>query len=145
MAISKAREIYEGVKGWIDKVIDLFNQIVSAAQRAIDKAREAFSAGMNAGKRQFGGPVSAASNYVVGEAGAEGFTPQTAGYITPHGAYAPIGMKGGGGGPTIQFIINADMIINSPAERRGLAEAIYADLVTLARSQNMTVAEMMGG
>ncbi len=143
-AISKAKEIYEGVKGWIDKVIDLFNQIVAAAQRAIDKAREAFSAGMNAGKRQFGGPVSAAASYVVGEAGMEGFTPQTAGYITPHGAYAPTAQKGGGG-PTIQFIINADMIVNSPAERRSLAEALYQDLVTLARSQNMSVAELMGG
>lgn len=143
-AVSKAMEIYYGVKGWIEKVIDLFNQIVSAAQNAINKAKEAFSLGFNSGKRQFGGPVSAASSYTVGEAGAEGFTPQTAGYITPHGAYAD-SRGNGGGGPTIQFIINADMIINSPTERRSLAEAIYRDLVTLARSQNMTVAEMMGG
>ncbi len=143
MAIAKAREIYEGVKGWIDKVIDLFNQIVAAAQNAINKAKEAFSLGREQGKRQFGGPVSAAASYMVGEAGTEQFTPQTAGYITPHGKYAD--SRAGGGGPTIQFIINADLIVNSPTERRGLAEALYTDLVTLARSQNMTVAEMLGG
>lgn len=142
-AIAKAKEIYEGVKGWIDKVIQLFNDIVGAAQNAINKAREAATAGFNVGKRQFGGPVSGASSYIVGEAGQEQFTPQTAGYITPHGKYESKGS--GSGGPTIQFIINADLIVNSPTERRNLAEAIYGDLVTLARSQNMTVAEMMGG
>lgn len=143
-AWNKAKEIYEGVKVWIDKVVDLFNQIVSAAQRAIDKSREAFSAGFDQGRRQFGGPVSAANSYTVGEAGQETFTPQTAGYITPHGAYAGVGARGGGG-PIIQFIINADMIINSPGERRSLAEALYQDLMVVARSHNMTVAEYMGG
>lgn len=142
-AISKAKEIYEGVKVWITQVIDLFNQIVAAAQNAINKAKEAFSLGRNSA-RQFGGPVSSASQYVVGEAGMEGFTPQTAGYITPHGAYANTEQKGGGG-VTIQFIINSDLIINSPNERRSIAEALYTDLVTLARSQNLTVAELLGG
>ena len=141
-AINKAKEIYEGVKGWFDKIIGFFRDIIDWAGKAISKAGEAASAGFNAGKRQYGGPVSAASAYVVGEAGAEGFTPQTAGYITPHGAYASKG--GGRGGNTIQFIINASLIVNSPTERRNLAEALYKDLATLARSQNMTVAELMG-
>lgn len=141
-AINKAKEIYDGVKGWFDKIIGFFRDIIDWAGKAISKAGEAASAGFNAGKRQYGGPVSAASAYVVGEAGAEGFTPQTAGYITPHGAYASKG--GGRGGNTIQFIINASLIVNSPTERRNLAEALYKDLATLARSQNMTVAELMG-
>lgn len=141
-AVNKAKEIYEGVKGWFDKIIGFFKDIIDWAGKAISKAGEAASAGFNAGKRQYGGPVSSASAYVVGEAGAEGFTPQTAGYITPHGAYAPKG--GGRGGNTIQFIINASLIVNSPTERRSLAEALYKDLATLARSQNMTVAELMG-
>lgn len=141
-AINKAKEIYDGVKGWFDKIIGFFRDIIDWAGKAISKAGEAASAGFNAGKRQYGGPVSAASAYVVGEAGAEGFTPQTAGYITPHGAYASKG--GGRGGNTIQFIINASLIVNSPTERRSLAEALYKDLATLARSQNMTVAELMG-
>jgi len=141
-AVNKAKEIYDGVKGWFDQIIKFFKDIISFADTAIQKAGQAASAGFNAGKRQYGGPVSAASGYVVGEAGAEGFTPQTAGYITPHGAYAG---RGQGNGGTVQFIINASTIINSANERRNLAEALYKDLVTLARSQKMTVAELLGG
>lgn len=143
-AISKAREIYDGVKEWFDKIAGFFGEIISKASEAIGKAREAFNIGQNAGKnRQFGGPVSAATAYTVGEVGPEGFTPQVAGHITPNGQYAPIAEKGGGGS-TIQFIINADTIVNSPLERRSFAEAIYKDLVVLARSQNTSVAELFG-
>lgn len=141
-AVSIIIDTYNSLKGWADKILGILRDIVDWAGNAINKAREAVSAGFNAGKRQYGGPVSAASAYIVGEAGAEGFTPQTAGYITPHGAYASKG--GGGGGNTIQFIVNTSMVINSPTERRSLAEALYKDLATLARSQNMTVAELFG-
>lgn len=143
-AVQIAQDMYNGVKEWFDKIIGFFGDIISKAGEAISKAREAFSVGQNAGKnRQFGGPVSAATAYTVGEVGPEGFTPQVAGHITPNGQYAPIAEKGGGGS-TIQFIINADTIVNSPLERRSFAEAIYKDLVVLARSQNTSVAELFG-
>lgn len=144
-AINKAKEMYDGVKKWFDGVIGFFKDIYNWAGKALDKANEAFMAGAKQGNkgRQFGGPVSLATGYTVGEVGPEAFTPQVAGYITPHGKYAGKG-NGGGPGTTIQFIINSDMIINSPTERRSLAEALYKDLATLARSQNMTVAELMG-
>lgn len=143
-AVSIITDTYNTLKGWADKIVGILRDIVDWAGNAINKAREAVTAGFNAGKgRQYGGPVSAASAYTVGEAGMEGFTPQTAGYITPNNAYAPKG-GGVGGGTTIQFIINTSMIINSPTERRNLAEALYKDLATLARSQNMSVAELMG-
>jgi len=139
-AVDKAREIYNGVKEWFDKIVGFFNDIIGKASDAINKSREAFSLGRDAGKRQMGGPVSAASQYLVGERGPELFIPQTAGTIIPNGA-----LPKGGGGNTIQFIVNTDMIINSPQERRSLAEAMYRDLVTLARSHNMTVQELLGG
>ena len=138
-AIQKAMEMYEGVKGWFDKIIGFFKDIVNWANQAISKAREAFSINTSP-KRQFGGPVSSATPVIVGEAGPEMFVPQTAGNIIPNNQMG----KGGGSGTTIQFIINTSMIINSPTERRNLAEALYKDLATLARSQNMTVAELMG-
>lgn len=139
-AVSKAEAIYNGVKGWFDKIIGFFNDIIGKANDAFNAAQRAFTSGFSQGKRQFGGPVSAAASYVVGERGPEIFTPQVAGNITPNNE-----SRGGGGpGVTIQFIINSDMIINSPNERRSIAEALYKDLVTLARSQNLSVAELMG-
>lgn len=140
-AIGIAKDLYNGVKEWFDKVIGFFKDIVDWAGKAIGKAGEAASAGYNAGKRQFGGPVNSMQPYMVGEAGPEMFVPQTAGKVVP----AHQSGQGAGGGPVIQFIINSSMIINSPTERRSLAEALYKDLVTLARSQNMSVADMLGG
>ena len=140
-AVSKAREIHDGVKAWFDKIINFFKDIVSWAGQAISKSSEAVSAGFNAGKRQFGGPVRADTPYVVGERGPEIFMPAGAGSIVPNHA----GGGGSGGGTTIQFFVNAETIVNSPTERRGLAEALYKDLRDLARSQNMSVAEYFGG
>lgn len=139
-AIEAARSLYDGVQGWMNRVKQLFEDIISAAQRAIDTARQAFSIGQAQGKRQFGGPVSATSSYLVGEDGPEIFTPSTAGNITPNSSIGK-----GGGGPVIQFIINAENIINSPNERRGLAEALLTDLRMLARSQNLSVSEYLEG
>lgn len=140
-AIGKAREIYSGVKEWFDKIVGFFNDIIGKAGEALSKAKEAFSAGRDMGRRQFGGSVSAASPVIVGEAGAEVFVPSTAGHIIPNNQLSNVG---GGGHTTIVFNINSEMIINSPNERRGIAELLYKDLVTLARAQNTTVAEMLG-
>lgn len=140
-AVGKAKEIYEGVKEWFDKIVGFFKEIISKAGEAANKAGEAFQAGRDIGKRQFGGPVSAASPVLVGEAGPEIMVPQVASNIIPNGQ----GGGRGGGGPNIQFIINADMIINSPTERRNLAEALFKDLVTVARSQNLSVVEILEG
>lgn len=139
-AINAAKSLYEGVLGWINKVKDLFQDIINKAGEAISRATEAFRIGREAGQRQFGGPVSASSPVLVGEKGPEMFVPSTAGRIIPNNQLRDTG----GGGATIQFIINADLIINSPTERRNLAEALYRDLVTLARSQNTTVAKLFG-
>jgi TP901 family phage tail tape measure protein len=139
-AIGIAKQLYDGVKEWFDKVIGFFKDIVDWAGKAIGKAKEAASAGFDAGRRQFGGPVNPLSPVMVGEAGPEMFVPQAAGKIVPAHETGR-----GGGGTTIQFIINSELIVNSPTERRSIAEALYKDLVALARSQNMSVAEMLGG
>jgi tape measure domain-containing protein len=140
-AINMAKSIYDGVAGWFDRIVGFFRDIVNWAGQALGLSSQIASGSYT--KRQSGGAVSASSSYMVGEAGTEGFTPQVAGYITPHGAYASVGAQKSGN--TIQFNIKAGYIINSPMERRNLAEALYKDLVTLAKSQNMNVAEMLGG
>lgn len=140
-AVGKAKQIYDGVKGWFDKIVGFFNDIIGKANDAINKSSQAFSLGVSSGqKRQFGGPVNAFTSYTVGEAGQETFVPQTAGKIVPNHE-----LSRGGGGNNIQFIIQSPMIINSPNERRNIAEALYKDLVTLARSQGMSVQELFEG
>jgi tape measure domain-containing protein len=139
-AVNLAKSMYDGVKEWFEKVVNFFKDIVEWAGKAISKAGEAVSAGFNAGKRQFGGPVNSFQPVLVGEAGPEMFVPQGAGSIVPSHEVSK-----GGGGTTIQFIINSSLIVNSPNERRSIAEALYKDLVALARSQDMSVASMFGG
>lgn len=138
-ANSIMQDMYNTVKGWYDGIVNFLKGIIDWANNAINKVREAATAGFNAGKRQFGGAVNPMNPVVVGEAGAEVFVPQTAGTIIPAHQVGK-----GGGGTTIQFIINSSMIINSPQERRTIAEALYKDLVVLAQSMNMSVAEMLG-
>jgi len=142
IAIKIAMDLFYGVSGWIGQVIKLFAGIIDKANEAIDKSNKAMSLGMKSGsgQRQFGGPVSSASPVLVGERGPEMFVPQTAGRIIPNNQ-----ISGTKSGATIQFIINANTIVNSPTERRSLAEALYKDLVSLARAQNRTVAEVFGG
>lgn len=142
-AISIARSLYDGVREWISKVIDLFNQVISKAGEAISKAREAFSIGRDNAGRQFGGPVAAGVPYTVGEAGPETFVPNVAGKIIPN--HQGGGQASGGGGSTVQFIIQAQTIVNSPTERRSFAEALMADLRAIAKTQGFgSVNEMLG-
>lgn len=140
VAIDKAKQIYEGVKEWFDKIKNFFQDIINMAGEAISKATSAFNVGRSNAGRQFGGPVSSATPMLVGENGPEIFTPSVAGHITPNNQ-----ISASKSGQPIQFIINSNMIINSPSERRSLAEALYTDLLIMARAQNRTVAEMMGG
>lgn len=139
-AVNTAKSLYEGVLGWIDKVKNLFQGIIDKAGEAISRAREAFNLGREAGAREFGGSVSAASPVLVGERGPELFVPQTAGRITPNnqlGGVAP-------GSPQIVLNVNVGTLIASPTERRAFAERLYKDLATVARSQNTSVADLFG-
>ncbi len=138
-AVNAAKDLYNGVSEWLGKVKQFFQDIIDKASEAISKAGQAYEAGKKAGARQFGGPVSMSSPVIVGEKGPELFVPSVAGQIIPNNQ-----MGRANSAPTIQFIINADMIINSPTERRNLAEAIYQDLVKIAKSQNTTVAALFG-
>lgn len=140
-AVEAAKSLWQGVSGWMNQVKQLFQDIINMASEAINKATQAFSMGRDQGKRQFGGPVSSANSYLVGEAGPEIFTPSTAGNITPNNQIG----KGGGSGTTIQFFITAENIVNSPNERRSFAEAILKDLQIIAQSKNLSVSDLLGG
>lgn len=130
VSVKGLSSVFDGLASSIGSVIGKFGEFVSKN-----------IGGAFGGNRQFGGPVRADTPYVVGERGPEIFMPAGAGSIVPNHA----GVGGSGGGTTIQFFVNAETIVNSPTERRGLAEALYKDLRDLARSQNMSVAEYFGG
>ena len=90
----------------IDNIIGYFNGLMSMVNAVMDKARSVasfvsgvISSGASAvsnayssvssvvsGKRATGGSVSGGSSYLVGERGAEIFTPSTGGSITPTGS-----------------------------------------------------------
>lgn len=138
--VQKARVMWEGIQHYFGKIKDMINGVIDRANEAINKIRESLSFGGGGGndQRQFGGPVSAAKTYLVGESGPELFTPSTAGSITPNNKIGVAGQSG----PPLQIIINANNIVNSANERRSFAEAILKDLQTMARAQNINLQEL---
>lgn len=114
-------KLWQGIKDAINApvqyILDKINAIISAVQSAISmmskigvSAGSAVSAVANfAGFRANGGQVTAGSTYVVGERGAELFTPSANGFITPNGAL------GGSGGVTVVF--NNPTVLNEEGAR----------------------------
>jgi hypothetical protein len=92
-------------------------------------------AGVGAGMRAVGGPVSAGSPYIVGERGPELFIPSSSGQVQPNG-------RMGGGGVTVNQNINIST---------GVAQTVRAEVLNLmpqiAESAKAAVADsrMRGG
>ena len=132
-AVGKAEEIYNGVKGWFDKIVGFFNEIIGKAGEAINKAREAFSIGQKAGySKQTGGIV-----------------PGPIGMAVPILAHAgervtPSGLSGGHGGGGITFNVTIGLYAGTETEKRNVAKELYGALAQLAQSQNKSVKELMG-
>lgn len=133
-AVSKAQEIYNGVKGWFDQIVGFFNNIIGKANDAINAANKAFQAGRSAGGKQGGGivpgPIGAPVMQLV-HGGEE---------VVPFGLSSG---RGGGSGVTIQ--VNVGLYAGSETEKRNIAVMMYDALLQLAMSQNKTVQEFMGG
>lgn len=92
-------------------------EAANAAVQAMDRARSAGASGVTSKAavppaRAMGGPVSMGQTYMVGENGAEFFTPGANGFITPQG-------KGGS---------NITININGPVSSRDVAEE-YGNMI----------------
>lgn len=137
-AISIARDMYNGVKEWVDKIIGMFNNIISKAGEALNKAKEAVSEGFKAGfSRQTGGTIPGA----IGEAVP---TLMHAGErVIPAGVGAT--SIGSGGGASINFSVSIGMYAGTETEKRNIARDLYAALLQVAQAQNKSVSELMGG
>lgn len=99
-----AKGVFDAVLGFIKPVIDAVNALFSALSKAASAASSVASsvgksissaASSIAGHKAGGGAVMSGSTYLVGEHGAELFTPSMSGSIVPNGGLA------GGGGITI--------------------------------------------
>lgn len=121
--IETLKEAFKAVFEWIttnvfDPFIKTIEKVISKIQRAIDLAKRVggnISAGIDVvtGKRASGGSVSAGKPYLVGEKGAEIFTPQSFGSITPNNQLA------GAGNMTVVISNNSFMGDEDMAEKVG--------------------------
>lgn len=118
------------VKGFIDGLLVKYDGIIQKAKQAIEVmkqvsgynlAKSAYTkvSGAITGRRASGGLVSAGQNYLVGEKGAEIFSPSTSGRITPNG----------GAGQTININITGNKITNK-REAEALGDLMIRKLKT---------------
>lgn len=70
--------------GWLDLGFQAFSTLLSAGKAAGGAPREGDPSFIGPPRRQHGGPVSAGSAYMVGEAGPELYVPKTSGTIIPN-------------------------------------------------------------
>lgn len=99
------REGWEGVIEIIAKVITYVDSLIEKIKslNVISRASSAISGALGfGGARAEGGSVASGKSYLVGEQGAELFTPSTSGKIIPND-------KLGGGGANVTVIVNGDV------------------------------------
>ena len=108
--ISGFAKLVDMIQGVIDKVKGFINLVT---QNAIVKGIGNFVSSVFGGGKASGGSVNAGTSYLVGEQGAELFTPAVAGKITPLD-------KLGGGGVTNNFTIN----VSGALDQEGVARQI---------------------
>lgn len=96
LAIQGVGSALSAVLNIVGELIDAFRSLVSIGSKIGD-----FVGGVFGGGRASGGAVSAGTTYLVGERGAELFTPSASGYIVPNNA-----LQSTGGGGTINITVN---------------------------------------
>jgi hypothetical protein len=111
-AISGIATWAQNAYNWVQQLISALSKVGGGVAKSIGGSiSSAVSAVSSAvGLKADGGNVSAGSSYIVGEAGAELFTPNTSGYITSNG-------KVGGGGGTIVVNVNGGNYLSEDAAR----------------------------
>lgn len=107
---SAINDAWNYISGIVDSIVNAVSRAISAVKSIgggiISGAVSAVTSVANfAGFRADGGPVTAGKTYMVGERGAEFFTPSSSGFITPAGA----------GGVTIN--INNPTVLNEQGAR----------------------------
>lgn len=117
---------------WLDKLNDKMRETKESG------GFKGFLAGLFVPERQHGGLVSAGRPTVVGERQPEIFVPHTEGRILP----SVPSMQTAGAGVTLN--VSVGMYAGSEIEKRNIAKTLYNSLVMVARSQNKSVAELLG-
>lgn len=124
------RDAVSPVVDLLDRVVALMKRIIDLAGSVIDKiGKVAGVAGSIGGfvggifKREHGGPVTAGSPFLVGEAGPELFVPRMSGNIVPLAAG-----RGRGGGGDVHFHFG-----NYVGDKRELIDVVRTGLADFAR------------
>lgn len=92
--------------------------------------------------RHLGGPVTAGSEYLVGERGPEKFVPRESGTIVPN--HALRGAGGQGQGSNINLTVNVGAYTGTEIEKRKLAHELWRALMDMASSKGMSPQDMLG-
>lgn len=143
--------------GGVIDIVDSFGKHMSVAfgdidlyigdlERAIDKGALVLQqggslAGLSFGtpeKKQMGGPIFSRKPYLVGERGPEIVVPQSSGQVIPN---HKLGISESGS--TINLHVNIGMYAGSEIEKRKVAKALMDAYQDLAKSKNMTAAELL--
>lgn len=126
--------IWDGLTTYMTKWFDnALARITDFVKNAGNKIKNLFSIGYGdkgggvSGERATGGYVSAGSSYLVGEKGAEVFSPTRSGYIIPNN-------KLGGGGTTV--VVN---VAGSVVSERDLAEKLQDLFIQRLQKSNLIV------
>lgn len=124
---------FMAIKGAVEAVVGAIHAVISAAESMANRIR----GGLKIPGFQTGGVVP-------GPVGA----PQLA---MVHGGeqIIPTGTRGGGSGGSsggsLNMTVNIGMYAGTETEKRNIASELYQSLVRIARSQNLSVAQLLGG
>lgn len=125
-------DTWSTVTYWWNKISEIFQNIINKANDALNAAKNAFSAGFSAGAGRATGGI------VPGPVG----SPQM---VLAHGGeeIRPFRQESAMGSP-INLTVQVGMFAGTEIEIRNIAEKLYQALVTIASTQNKSVAEMFG-
>lgn len=122
--VDKVKWILEWIRTFIGGIVDGITGAGDRAREIQSSVRANSGGGGIAGAKASGWPVSAGSQYLVGERGPELFVPQTSGYIVPN--------KQLSGGATININMGG-VIVKNEADENRLAEKISQKLAREAK------------
>lgn len=141
----------EVVTGAWDKMTDKIADVMIWLDRVNNKLEETKNSGGFKGflaglvlpdGHQFGGMIAPGQPSVVGESGPEVVEPLMPSRVVPNTQGG--GMRTGGGGTEINLSVSIGMYAGSEIEKRNIARELYDALGRVAKSQNKTVADLMG-
>lgn len=139
-----AQETIDGIVKWFtdlpERISQALSDVADKVKNRIGNLAISLKAGFEEG-RQYGGMIAPGHGSLVGEAGPEYVEPLAPARVVPA---TQLGRMGMGGGSNVNLNVTIGMYMGSEIEKRNIARELYDSLVRVAKSQNKSVAELMG-